>query len=70
VARYCAALVRGGPLALAGTKQLLRRAPAPNIRTDLAELTERSAGYFRSEEGREGIAAFHEKRDANWVPFE
>jgi methylglutaconyl-CoA hydratase len=70
VARYCAALVRGGPLALAGTKQLLRRAPAPNIRTDLAELTERSAGYFRSEEGREGIAAFREKRDANWVPFE
>ena len=28
VAGYCDALVRGGPLALAGTKQLLRRTPA------------------------------------------
>src|SRR6201991_424452 len=40
------ALVRGGPLALAGTKQLLRRAPQASIRADLAELSERSAGYF------------------------
>jgi methylglutaconyl-CoA hydratase len=70
VARYCAALVRGGPLALAGTKQLLRRAPGPNIRTELAELSARSAGYFRSDEGREGVTAFREKRGANWVPIE
>jgi methylglutaconyl-CoA hydratase len=70
VARYTAALVRGGPLALAGTKQLLRRSPGANIRADLAELSERSAGYFRSDEGREGVAAFREKRAAAWVPFE
>jgi methylglutaconyl-CoA hydratase len=70
VTRYLDALVRGGPLALAGTKQLLRRPPGPNIRTELAELSTRSAGYFRSEEGREGVAAFREKRDANWVPIE
>jgi methylglutaconyl-CoA hydratase len=70
VSEYCAALVRGGPLALAGTKQLLRRPPGAGIRADLAELSERSAGYFRSEEGREGVAAFREKRDADWVPFE
>jgi methylglutaconyl-CoA hydratase len=70
VAHYTAALVRGGPLALAGTKQLLRRSPGANIRADLAELSERSAGYFRSDEGREGVAAFREKRAAAWVPFE
>jgi methylglutaconyl-CoA hydratase len=68
VAGYCDALVRGGPLALAGTKQLLRRTPADSIRADLAELSERSAGYFRSAEGREGVAAFREKRAASWVP--
>jgi methylglutaconyl-CoA hydratase len=68
VAGYCAELVLGGPLALAGTKQLLRRTPAGSIRADLAELSERSGGYFRSAEGREGVAAFREKRPASWVP--
>jgi len=70
VARYGRALVRGGPLALAGTKQLLRRTRAANIRADLAELSTRSAGYFRSGEGREGVAAFREKRDPSWIPAE
>jgi methylglutaconyl-CoA hydratase len=67
VSRFCDALVRGGPLALAGTKQLLRRHPAESVRADLAELGARSAGYFRSDEGREGVAAFREKRPARWV---
>jgi methylglutaconyl-CoA hydratase len=68
VAAYCDALVRGGPLALAGTKQLLRRTPAAGIREELAELSARSAGYFKSAEGREGVTAFREKRPASWVP--
>jgi methylglutaconyl-CoA hydratase len=68
VAGYCDALVRGGPLALAGAKQLLRRTPADTVRADLAELSERSAAYFRSDEGREGVAAFREKRPASWIP--
>ena len=70
VAAYCGALVRGGPLALAGAKQLLRRAPQSNVRAEIAELAERSAGYFRSVEGREGMAAYREKRAASWVPAE
>jgi methylglutaconyl-CoA hydratase len=68
VAGYCDALVRGGPLALAGTKQLLRRTPKESIRADLAELSARSAGYFKSPEGVEGVTAFREKRPASWVP--
>jgi methylglutaconyl-CoA hydratase len=68
VAGYCDALVRGGPLALAGTKQLLRRTPSESIRADLAELSSRSAGYFKSPEGVEGVTAFREKRPASWVP--
>ncbi|GAB2593268.1 enoyl-CoA hydratase [Paractinoplanes abujensis] len=65
VRRYCDSLVLGGPLALAGAKQLLRRTP---IRAELAELAARSAGYFKSAEGREGVAALREKRPASWVP--
>jgi len=68
VTAYTQSLVRGGPLALAGTKQLLRRRPAESVRADLAELSTRSAGYFRSDEGREGVTAFREKRPASWVP--
>jgi methylglutaconyl-CoA hydratase len=68
VAGYCEALMLGGPLALAGTKQLLRRHPGGSIRADLAELGAHSAGYFRSDEGREGVAALREKRPARWAP--
>lgn len=68
VTAYTQALVRGGPQALAGTKQLLRRPPAETIRADLADLAARSAGYFRSAEGVEGVTAFREKRPASWVP--
>jgi methylglutaconyl-CoA hydratase len=66
VAGFCDALVRGGPQALAGTKQLLRRHPGESVRADLVELGHRSAGYFRSAEGREGVAAFREKRHPTW----
>jgi methylglutaconyl-CoA hydratase len=68
VAGYCDALVRGGPLALAGTKQLLRRTHGSSVRAELAVLSERSAGYFKSAEGREGVTAFREKRPPSWLP--
>jgi methylglutaconyl-CoA hydratase len=68
VTSYTESLVRGGPVALAGTKQLLRRRPGESVRADLAELSARSAGYFRSDEGVEGVTAFREKRPAAWVP--
>ncbi len=70
VAAYCDALIRGGPAALAGAKQLLRRSPNPDIRADIAELSELSARYFRSDEGREGVAARRERRDPTWLPSE
>ncbi|MGC9669267.1 enoyl-CoA hydratase-related protein [Planosporangium sp. 12N6] len=66
VARYTDALVRGAPGALDGTKRLLRR--GHDIRADLDALTALSVRYFGSAEGLEGIQAFREKRDANWVP--
>jgi methylglutaconyl-CoA hydratase len=68
VARYVASLVRGAPGALAGAKELLRRPPSASVRTDLDELARLSILYFTSDEGREGIASFREKRDPSWVP--
>ncbi len=68
VAETCAALVRGAPQALTGAKQLLRRQPAATMSDEIAELSALSVGYFLSDDAREGIAAFREKRDPSWVP--
>jgi methylglutaconyl-CoA hydratase len=65
VTRYTGMLTKGGPQALALTKQLLR---APAMAHDFAPLADLSAERFASAEGREGIRAFAEKRLPSWVP--
>src|SRR5215831_7734801 len=67
IAAYVRSLVRGAPTALGATKRLLRRGSGP-IRDELAELSRLSVGFFTSAEGREGVAAFAERRDPSWVP--
>jgi len=67
VAAVVSSLVRGAPRALAGAKELLRR-DTPDLRAELADLAGLSVSYFASDEGREGITAFAEKRDPSWVP--
>jgi methylglutaconyl-CoA hydratase len=62
--RWCASLVRGAPRALAATKDLLRRRPTL---ADVGELSLLSLEFFMSEEGREGVMAFREKRDPSWI---
>jgi methylglutaconyl-CoA hydratase len=62
--RWCASLVRGAPRALAATKDLLRRRPSL---ADLGELSLLSLEFFLSDEGREGVLAFREKRDPSWI---
>lgn len=64
----CAALVRGAPRALAGVKELLRRPAAITLGEELDRLTALSLTYFVSDEGREGVAAFWERREPGWVP--
>lgn len=64
VQSWCSSLVRGAPTALAATKELLRRNPTIADLNDLAVL---SLEFFGSAEGREGVAAFRDKRDAAWV---
>jgi enoyl-CoA hydratase/carnithine racemase len=61
VAELCRDLLLGGPNALAATKALLRR---PHT---MAELQALSESLFTSDEGREGMSAFAEKRPPNWA---
>lgn len=67
VAGYAEDLVKGAPTALTGAKSLLR-GENPSIREELESLAKTSSEYFLSAEGREGVAAFAEKRDPAWVP--
>ena len=60
-------LVAGAPGALAVAKQLTFDVPAMGIDEAFAWTTRLSGERFASDEAREGIAAFFEKRPANWV---
>ena len=61
-------VVRGGPKALAASKQLISKVPQSS-RADAWEWTaELSQSLFQSDEATEGIGAFRERRDASWVP--
>ena len=63
-------LLRGGPLALAAAKRLVNeipRLPQEEVFTWAAEF---SAELFASDEAAEGMEAFLQRRDANWIPEE
>jgi enoyl-CoA hydratase/carnithine racemase len=68
VAACVQSLLEGGPLALAGTKDLLRRVPALDTQAGFAETARISAAMFSSAEAREGMAAFLQKRLPAWSP--
>jgi len=55
-------ILLGGPNAVAATKELLRR---PHSMPVLQALSE---SLFTSDEGREGMAAFADKRPPRWAP--
>jgi len=61
-------LVVGGPLAIAHCKAWIGEVAArPIDETLVAESARRIAALRASGEGREGVAAFLEKRDAKWI---
>lgn len=69
--RIVAALLAGGPRAVAAAKALVARvARAPLDDGLVAETAERIAALRASEEGREGLSAFLEKRTPGWVKGE
>jgi methylglutaconyl-CoA hydratase len=69
-ARYAGLLARGGPAALAATKQVLGEGQgrSESVGAGLARMAELSGRFFGSDEAREGMSAFAAKRDPAWVP--
>jgi methylglutaconyl-CoA hydratase len=63
-------LLAGGPHALAAAKQLLLRVPTMDTDEAFTWTADISGRLFTSEEAREGMTAFLEKRAAAWVPTE
>jgi methylglutaconyl-CoA hydratase len=61
-AEYAQKLLLGGPDALAATKRLVRAEPL-----DFTELERVSLAAFASDEAREGLQAFREKRAPRWA---
>jgi methylglutaconyl-CoA hydratase len=68
VAGVVDALRHGAPEALATAKRLTREVPGLSFADGLRAMTELSARTFAGPEGREGIAAFAERRPPAWVP--
>ena len=60
-------LLAGEPSAIAATKQLTARVPSMGIDDAFEWTTALSATLFASDEAREGMSAFLEKRSASWV---
>jgi enoyl-CoA hydratase len=60
-------LRRAAPLALAETKALLAAKVLETFDRDAAGLTALSARLFASSDAREGMTAFLERRDPEWV---
>jgi methylglutaconyl-CoA hydratase len=68
VRRFTDMLALGAPNALAATKEMLRARRPESMSADLAQMLELSGRHFGSDEGREGMAAFLEKRRPSWAP--
>ena len=63
-------LLRGGPLALAAAKRLVNEIPRLSQEEVFTWAAEFSAELFASDEAAEGMEAFLQRRDANWIPEE
>lgn len=67
VAALTAQIGRGSPQGLAASKALTTAATLRAFDRDAAALTEQSAALFVSDEAREGMLAFLEKRPPKWM---
>jgi methylglutaconyl-CoA hydratase len=66
--RLCHQLMQNGPCAMASVKALVSEVALSYLDDDLiADTAERIAEIRASDEGREGLSAFLEKRKPNWI---
>ena len=70
VATWVGQLRLGGPEAMRGTKEVLRRVPTMERGEAFAWTEQVSRDLFTSDEAKEGIAAFIEKRLPPWAPVD
>ena len=63
-------LLAGSPAGLAAAKEILARVPEMSTADAFEWTAEYSAALFQSDDAREGMAAYLEKRPANWIPAE
>jgi enoyl-CoA hydratase/carnithine racemase len=70
VRRLCDGVLKGGPIAVAATKRLLRQDTGAPFLPALDDMAVLSDGLFRSDEGMEGMRSFLEKRLPRWVSEE
>ncbi len=67
VGRYTGAILKGAPGALSGCKRLVREVPGMTLDEGFEQTSQWTAAYFASEEAREGMTAFAEKRPPRWA---
>lgn len=67
VAALVADIAKGSPQGLAASKALTTTAVLADFDRDAERLTQQSAALFSSEEAREGIVSFLEKRPPRWI---
>lgn len=66
-AAICADLRKGSPQGLAESKRLTTAAMLAEFDRSAEQLAQRSASFFGSDEAREGMMAFLQKREPSWA---